>query len=71
MKWSQILHWLSAISGSIAIVLTIFAWSAGVDGTILSNGQMHWFIDAGIFLGIAIWLGTATILHQNIEQKNK
>jgi len=69
MKWSQILHWISGIAGSLAVLLVIFAWISGVDGTVLSNGQAHWFSDAGIFLGIAIWLGVATLIHQNIEKK--
>ena len=71
MKWSQILHWLSGISGAIAIVMWLFATRSGMQGMMFGNSQMHWFSDAGVFLGIAIWLGITTIIHQNIEKKDK
>lgn len=68
MKLSQLLHWLTGIVGSLAIIFIIFGYVAGSQGTVLSNTQTHWFIDAGLFLGIALWLGLATLIHQHNEK---
>lgn len=63
------LHFFSVGAGIVALVFVIFAWSAGADGTFLAKGQTQWFIDAGVFFAITIWLALGTLIHQNIEKK--
>lgn len=68
MKWSPILHGISAIAG-IAGALAIFgAWIAGISGTFLSFSQEHLYRDATVLLLASIAFGIGTLIHHNQER---
>ena len=68
MKWSPILHGISAIAGIIGVLVLISAWIAG-SGTFLGFTQEHFFEDTKSLLLISIAFGIGTLVHQNEERK--
>ena len=68
MKWSPILHGISAITGIIGVLVLISAWIAG-SGTFLGFTQEHLFEDTKSLLLVAIAFGIGTLIHQNEEKR--
>jgi len=64
MKWSPILHGISAIAGIIGALALIAAWIAG-SGTLFGLTQAHFFEDAKALLLVAIAFGIGTLVHQD------
>ena len=67
MKWSPILHGISAIAGIIGALALIAAWIAG-SGTLFGLPQEHFFEDAKALLLVSIAFGIGTLIHQNEEK---
>ena len=69
MKWSPILHGISAISGIVGALALIAAWIAGT-GTLFGLSQGHFFEDAKALLLVSIAFGIGTLIHLK-EEKNE
>ena len=67
MKWSPILHGISAIAGIIGFLSLVGAWLA--DGNFPNFSQQHLFNVAIGLLLTSIAFGIGTIIHQNEERK--
>jgi len=71
MKWSPILHGISAIAGIVGVLALIGAWIAGGEGSVLGIDQAHLFEDAkGLFLA-SIAFGVGTLIHLQEEKGKK
>jgi len=66
MKWSGILHRISAVAGIIGILALVAAWIAG-SGTFFGQTQAHFFEDAKILLLASIAFGIGTLIHLKEE----
>ena len=68
MKWSTILHGVSAIAGIVGALALVGAWLAG-NATFLGFTQGHLFNDAQTLLLASIAFGLGTLIHQKEEEK--
>ena len=68
MKFSQILHWGSVITGFLGAVAAIGAWKAGAEGLFMGFSQGYLFTNAQIFILGSIAFGVGTLIHQNLEK---
>ena len=69
MKWSPILHIVSAITGVIGVLALIGAWIATFNGSFLGLSEQHLFNDAMALLLVSVAFGIGTLIHQNEERK--
>ncbi len=67
MKFSEILHWITAISGIIGFLALAGAWIAGNE-TFFGFTQEHLFSDAISLLLVSVSAGIGTLIHQNLEK---
>ena len=68
MKWSPILHGISAITGVLGLLALIAAWIAGA-GNFLGFSQEVHFNDAKTLLLASIAFGIGTLIHLKEEKK--
>ena len=68
-NWSKTFHFLAGFVGVLAVISLLGAWFSGYNGAVLGMDQAHLFNDTMALSLIAIWLGIATLVHQNIENK--
>lgn len=68
MKWSETLHWITAISLTFGALSLLGAWLAG-KGTFVGFTQQHLFTDATNLFLLSIATGVGTLIHQNLERK--
>ena len=69
MKGSQILHFISAVTGVIGALALIAAWSAGQNGLFLGMNEQHLFSDVQALMLISISSGIGTLVHLKQEGK--
>ena len=70
MKWSPILHGVSAIAGIIGVLALLSFWFGLATGTtFLGNTPEHAYDDAIAFLLVSIAFGIGTLIHQNEEKR--
>ena len=69
MKWSSILHGISAVAGVLGVLSLFGAWIVGADGTILGLSQEHLFNDTNALLLTAVAFGIGTLIHQRQERQ--
>jgi len=71
MKWSPILHAISAISGILGFLALIVWWIvlAARDGFSTMFSPEHIYDDAVVLLLFSIAFGIGTIIHQLQERK--
>lgn len=70
MKWSSILHAVSAISGILGALALIVYWILlGTNGTFLGLNQEHFFRDAVGLLLVSIAFGIGTLIHLQEEKR--
>jgi len=67
MKWTPILHGISATAGVVGALALVGAWVAG-SGTFLGQSQTHLFSDATNLLLLSIAFGVGTMIHQHDEE---
>lgn len=65
MKWSNILHWIAAISGVLGLIFFL----AGVFNIPFGISRSNLFNDAPILLLISIAFGIGTLTHLKLERK--
>ena len=63
MKKSQTLHTLSVLIGLLGVVQFISAWVVGEGGSLGRFSQGELYVNALIFLVIAIWLAHGVMIH--------
>lgn len=63
MKMSHTSHMLSVIIGLLAIVQLVSAWTVGEGGSLGQFTQGELYINAIVFMMIAIWLAHGTAIH--------
>lgn len=69
MKWSPILHGVSAIAGILGVLSLIASWIAWIQGSFLGLSSEHLNLDAGVLFLASIAFGVGTLIHQNQEKK--
>ena len=69
MKWSSILHGISATAGVLGFLALIVAWVAGTE-TFFGLSQEHFFEDAKSLLLVSIAFGIGTVIHIQQEKNN-
>lgn len=67
MKWSPILHGVSAVSGILGLLSIIGAWLARESGTVLGLSQGHLYNDATVLLLASVAFGVGTLIHRAKE----
>jgi len=67
MKWSPVLHGVSAVAGVLGVLALFLAWIAGT-GILFGLSQEHFFEDAKTLLLVAIAFGIGTLIH--LKEKN-
>ena len=69
MKWSPILHGVSAIAGIAGFVSLIGAWIAtGSADTVFGLNEAHLFSDANALLLVSVAFGIGTMIHMQKEK---
>lgn len=68
IKWSPILHGVSAVAGVLGLISLVAAWIAGSTGAVAGFSQAHLFTDAQTLLLASIAFGIGVLIHQNIEK---
>ena len=63
MKWSKILHGISAITGVVGILALIGAWIASWNGSFIGLNEQHLFNDAISLFLASIAFGVGTLIH--------
>lgn len=73
MKWSSILHGISAISGVVGFLALIVWWIvlALRDGFSTMFSPEHIYDDAVVLLLLSIAFGIGTLIHQREENNNQ
>ena len=70
MKWSPILHGVSAISGILGVLALFSFWFGLLTGsTFLGNTTEHAYDDAIALLLVSVAFGIGTLIHQKEEKK--
>ena len=69
MKWSPILHGISAIAGIVGALALIGAWIATSQGTFMGFSEGHLFNDAMSLLLVSVAFGIGTLIHLKEEGK--
>ena len=70
MKWSPILHGVSAISGVLGVLVLFSFWFGLLTGsTFLGNTPKHTYDNAIPLLLVSVAFGIGTLIHQNEERK--
>lgn len=70
MKWSPILHIISATAGILGLLALFSFWFGLATGsTFLGNTPAHAYDDAVALLLVGIAFGIGTLIHQREEQK--
>jgi len=69
MKWSPILHGVSAIAGIIGVLALMGAWVATFSGSFLGLSEQHLFNDAIALLLVSVAFGIGTLIH-HYEENN-
>jgi len=69
MRWSPILHGISAISGIVGFLVLIGWWIALVKEGVSPFSAEHLYDDAIALLLLSIAFGIGTLVHQGQEQK--
>ena len=68
MKWSSILHGISATAGVLGLGALIAAWIASVNGGFIGMTEEHLFNDATGLLLASIAFGIGTLIHLKTEK---
>jgi hypothetical protein len=68
MKWSSILHGISATAGVLGLGALIAAWIASVNGGFIGMTEEHLFNDATGLLLASIAFGIGTLIHLKGEK---
>ena len=63
MKWSKILHGISAITGIVGLLALIGAWIATWSGSFIGMNEQHLFNDAISLFLASIAFGVGTLIH--------
>ena len=69
MKWSPVLHGISAVSGILGIVALVVFWLASWNEGVRVFSSEHAWRDAVALFLAAIAFGIGTLIHQREEQK--
>jgi len=69
MKWSPILHGISAISGIVGFLVLIGWWIVLAKAGTSPFSAEHLYDDAIALLLLSIAFGIGTLIHQKQEQK--
>ena len=69
MKWSPILHGISAITGVLGLLAIFGAWIATANGSFLGVSEQHLFNDAMSLLLASVAFGIGTLIHLKEEGK--
>jgi len=69
MKWSPILHGISAISGIIGFLILVVWWIVLAREGASPFSPEHLYDDARAFLLLSIAFGVGTLIHQRKEKK--
>ena len=70
MKWSPILHGVSAVTGILGILALFWSWAALLSGgTLLGITAEHSYDDAVALFLASIAFGIGTLIHQAQERK--
>jgi len=70
MKWSMILHGVSAVTGILGLLAILGAWIEGQPGTFFGLSglpQGHLYNDATVLLLASIAFGIGTLIHREKE----
>ena len=67
MKWSSILHGISAIVAIVGVLALIGAWIATANGSFLGFSEQHLFNDAKTLFLASIAFGIGTLIHHYEE----
>ncbi len=67
MKWSPILHGISAIAGVFGMLAIFGAWIATSNGSFLGMSEQHLFNDAISLLLASVAFGIGTLIHLKEE----
>lgn len=69
MKWSPILHGISAVAGVLGTIMLFGAWIASFQGSFLGMSEEHLFNDTKSLLLVSIAFGIGTLIHHYEERK--
>jgi len=69
VKWSPILHGISAVAGILGFLVLIMWWAVLLKNGVLFFSAEHLYDDAIAFLLLSIAFGIGTLIHQKQEQK--
>ncbi len=69
MKWSPILHGISAVSGIVGFLALIIWWIVLAREGASPFSPEHLYDDAIAFLLLSIAFGIGTLIHQREEKK--
>ena len=69
MKWSPILHGISAITGILGVVALVVFWIAAANDGVSMFSQDNAYRNAVALLLVAIAFGIGTLIHQKEERK--
>jgi len=69
MKWSPILHGISAVAGVVGLLAIFGAWMATANGSFLGMSEQHLFNDAISLLLASVAFGIGTLIHLKEERK--
>ncbi len=70
MKWSPILHGISAITGILGLLALLSFWFGLATGnTFLGNTPEHAYQDAVALFLASIAFGIGTLIHRQIEHR--
>lgn len=68
MKWSPILHGISAIAGIVGVLVLIGFWIAALNEGTNPFSQEHLYRDAIALLLVSIAFGVGTLIHLKDEK---
>jgi len=67
MKWSFVLHGISATSAVLGLLTLFGGWVVEFGGYVFGFSEEHLFVDAGIFFLVSIAFGIGTLIHLKKE----